>query len=118
MIPFKNYHYLLTDQKVDEGILHEFPQGKFETLRNQIPVPLRWLNGKATEPDSLEQGGPMEQEHWVLPSALCESCEVTKPLEVPISLSTTALQFCPCFLAQLIKCRSLHENENAVFWES
>lgn len=91
MISFKNYHYLLTDQKVDEDILHESPQGKWETLRNQIPIPLRLLNGKATEPDSLEQGGPMEEEHWVLPSSLCESREVTQLLEVSISLPNAAL---------------------------
>ncbi|XP_078306644.1 uncharacterized protein LOC132694049 [Panthera onca] len=48
------------DQKADEEILLEFPQGKLESLRNQIPVSSRSLNGKATGATLTAEVGPTE----------------------------------------------------------
>lgn len=44
-----NYHYLLTDQKADEDILHEFPQGKRVTEKpNSSPFKVsQWKSNRS-----------------------------------------------------------------------
>lgn len=97
MSSLTNYHYLLPDQKADEEILLEFPRGKLESLRNQIPVSSRSLNGKATGATLTAEVGPTKVRHSNLPISLCESHEGIRPLQPSISLSATTLGFCPCF---------------------
>lgn len=53
MSSLTNYHYLLPDQKADEEILLEFPQGKLESLRNQSLQ--GHLMEKQQEPHSLQK---------------------------------------------------------------